>query len=369
MNVRIPDHVATIKRYQPGETVAQLQKKFGWKKVAVLWNNENTLGYSMKSREAVIEAYRRINFYPDAFSVELTNKLAQRLGKEPNQIVLGNGSESVLMLAIRAMCAGDDEFLTSHGSFFIVSNWVKVHRVRFLAMPLTDGYGFDLEGIRNRINRNTKMIYLANVNNPTGSMITRDELLAFMQHVPDHILVVVDEAYFEFSKALSPAFPDSLGMGFPNLLTVRTFSKAYGLAGVRLGFGVGHRSVIETMMKAKLTFEPSALAQAAGIGALDDTEFLNRTVRNNTKGLAFLTKELKRLNVQYVPSYGNFMMVLWKDKMQAKRIFHGLMKRGVLVRPIMPPIDHGIRVTVGKPEENHHFIEALADIISKERFE
>lgn len=363
MNIRIPDHIAAIKSYQPGKTIPQLQEEYGWEKVAILWNNENTLGYSPKSKQAVLDAYESINYYPDPTSRNLKQALADRYGKRPEEIFVGNGSESVLMQTIRAVCSGEDEFLTSEGGFVIIYNWARINNARCVAMPMTKGYEFDLEAIKNRINRNTKVIYLANVNNPTGTMISRAALDDFMQHVPDHILVIVDEAYFEYSEALHSDFPDSLAMDYDNILTLRTFSKAYGIAGVRLGFGIGHEKIIDALNKVKLTFEPTALAQAAGIGALQDTEFLKKSVDNNTQQIEYFYKEFSRLGIEYVHSYANFVMTVWKDKDQVMRIFNALMERGVLVRPLYDPISHCIRISVGKPEENQHCIAALEQVV------
>ena len=363
MNVQIPDHIAAIRSYQPGKTIPQLKEEYGWDKVAILWNNENTLGYSPKSKQAVIDAYESINYYPDPVSRDLKQALAKKYGKKPEQIFVGNGSESVLMQTLRAVCSGEDEFLTSEGGFVIIYNWAKINNVRCVSMPMTSTYEFDLEAIKSRINRNTKVIYLANVNNPTGTMITQAELDSFMQHVPDHILVIIDEAYFEYSEALHPDFPNSLKMDYPNILTLRTFSKAYGIAGVRLGFGVGNEKIIDALNKVKLTFEPTAMAQAAGIGALNDTEFLKQTIDNNTEQLKYFYKEFDRLGVKYVRSYANFIMTVWKDKEEVMQVFEKLMQRGVLVRPLYDPISHCIRISVGKPEENQHCVEALGEIL------
>lgn len=359
MNIQIPDHIATLKSYQPGKTIAQLKEEFGWERMAILWNNENTLGYSPRSQGAVIEAYEKINYYPDPHSSDLRRRLALRFGKKTEEIILGNGSESILMLAIRAICSGEDEFLTSRGSFLIVYNWARINNIRCVAMPLTDEYAFDLDAIKSRINRNTKLIYLANANNPTGTIITKSELTAFMQSIPDHILVIVDEAYFEFSEAITDDYPDSLEMDFPNILTLRTFSKAYGIAGVRLGYGIGHPKVIESMAKAKLTFEPSALAQAAGIGALQDEEFLNKTIENNLIGLDYFYQEFDRLGVDYIPSFGNFIMTVWESPEQVNEIFNKLMKRGVLVRPLAGNLENCIRISIGRRDENEWLIENL----------
>ncbi len=363
MNIQIPDHIAAIKSYQPGKTIPQLQEEFGWDRVAILWNNENTLGYSTKSKEAVIKAYEQINFYPDPLSIDLRVALSARLNKPESQIILGNGSESLLMLAIRAICCGEDEFLTSEGGFMIVYNWARINNIRCVSMPMTEGYGFDLEAIKSRITRNTKIIYLANCNNPTGTMINRAEFEDFMQHVPEHVLVIADEAYYEFTTDLVDDFPDTLGMGYPNVLSLRTFSKAYGIAGVRLGYGIGHERIIDSMMKAKLTFEPTALAQAAGMGALEDEEFLRKTLDNNSAGLKYYYNELGKLGVKFIPSYGNFVMTVWKDKKTVDGVFQKLMEKGVLVRPLLGPLEHCVRISVGRPEENEHCIEVLGEIL------
>lgn len=365
MNIQIPEHIAAIRSYQPGKTIPQLQEEYGWDKVAILWNNENTLGYSPKSKQAVIDAYESINYYPDPVGRDLKQALAERYGKKPEEIFLGNGSESVLMQAIRATCSGDDEFLTSEGGFVIIYNWAKINHTRCVAMPLTSEYAFDLAAIKNRINRDTKVIYLANVNNPTGTMITRNELDLFMQTIPDHILVIIDEAYFEYSTALHPDFPNSLEMDYSNILTLRTFSKAYGIAGVRLGFGIGHEKLISALNKVKLTFEPTALAQAAGLGALQDDAFLKMSIENNTEQLHYFYREFDRLGIKYVPSFANFIMTVWKDKEEVMRIFNRLMEKGVLVRPLYDPVSHCIRISVGKPEENLHCVAALVEVLSQ----
>ena len=362
-NIRIPDHISALKTYQPGKTIPQLKQEYGWEKVSILWNNENTLGYSPKSKNAVLEAYEGINYYPDPLSIQLRERLAHKHGKSIDHIMLGNGSESVLMLAIRALCSGDDEFLTSEGGFMIIYNWSRINNVRCVTTPMTDGYGFDLDAIKNRINRNTKIIYLANANNPTGTMLSKSALEAFIQQVPDHILIIVDEAYFEFSEALVRDFPNASKWDYPNVLSLRTFSKAYGIAGVRLGYGVGHPKIIESMMKAKLTFEPTALAQAAGLGALEDQEFVQKTIENNNSGIQYFYSEFDRLKVKYVPSFANFVLTVWNSNDEVNRIFSELLKEGVLVRPAMAPIDHCIRVSVGRPDENEHFITALENIL------
>ena len=362
MNIQIPDHINSIKSYLPGKTIPQLQQEYGWEKVAILWNNENTLGYSPKSKEAVIKEYEHINYYPDPVSRDLKKVLAEKYGRTSEEIFLGNGSESVLMHAIRAFCSGDDEFLTSEGAFVIIYNWARINNARCVTLPMTEGYSFDLVAIKKRITRNTKVIYLANVNNPTGTMISKEELNNFISSIPDHILVIIDEAYFEYSEALHPDFPNSLSLDFSNILTLRTFSKAYGIAGVRLGMGIGNAQIIDALNKVKLTFEPTALAQAAGLGAIEDKVFLKKSIENNTDQLNYFYRELDALGIKYVTSYANFIMTVWNSKEEVMKIFNSLMERGVLVRPLYGPISHCIRISVGKPEENQQCIEALREL-------
>lgn len=361
-DIRIPDHIAAIRAYDPGKTIPQLKEEYGWDKVSILWNNENTLGFSEKSKKAVLEAYEGINYYPDPLSLQLRNQLALKHNKLLEEIVVGNGSESLIMLAIRALCSGEDEFLTSEGTFMIIYNWCKINNIRCVTTPLTEKYSFDLDAIKNRINRNTKVIYLANANNPTGTMISKNDLEQFIQHIPDHILIIVDEAYYEFSESLSSEFPNSIDMEYPNVLSLRTLSKAYGIAGARLGYGVAHPKIVRAMMKSQLTFEPSTLAQAAGLGALEDTDFVAKTIENNQQGIDFFYSQFQALSINYIPSFANFVMTVWDSADEVMKIFEALRSKGVLVRPLPPPLDHCIRISVGRPDENHHVIETLKGV-------
>lgn len=359
MNIRIPDNIKALKNYDPGRSIKQLKEEFNWERTAILWNNENTLGASKKAIAAVQEIGDRVNYYPDSTGHALCRKLALRLGRRPEEIILGNGSESVLMNAIRATCANEDEMLTSEGSFVVVYNWARINNIRCVSMPMAEDYSFDLDAIKSRININTKVIYLANVNNPTGTKIKTDELVNFIKAIPDDILIIVDEAYFEFSSYLDLKFPDSTKLDFPNLLTLRTFSKAYGIAGVRLGYGIGRPEIIEAMNKVKLTFEPGVLAQAAGIGALQDEEFLEKTLRNNSQEMRKLSSAFDEIGIRYVPSLGNFIMTIWDSPEQVTEITDMLMKKGVLIRALGGPLAHCTRISIGRPDENDWLIENL----------
>ena len=361
--IQVPGHIKSIQSYQPGKTIEELVSENNWKEYAVLWNNENTLGVSPKAIKAVQEALDGSNYYPDPRARELCGKIAAKVGRSPEEIILSNGSEGLLMSIIRAFCSGDDEFLTSQGTFVIIYNWAKVNNVFCRTVPLSEGYGFDLESILKAINRQTKMIYLSNINNPTGTMISKVDLIAFLEKVPENILVIVDEAYFEFSQDLSDDFPDCTTLGFPNVLSLRTFSKVYGIAGVRLGYAIASREIIDTLYKARLTFEPGNLAQASGMGAIQDDNFLNKTLKNNREALSYYYHEFDKLGINYIPSFGNFVMTALDSESEAKRIFEELLKRGVFVRHLGGPLSHCIRISMGRPEENELCIRMLKEVI------
>lgn len=364
MNVKVPQHIQDLKSYNPGKTVSELVKQYNLGEIAVLWNNENNFGTSPKAVEAMQAVLKDSYLYPDPLSMKLREKIARQIGKNSQNIVVGNGSEGLLMNIFKAFCKDDDQILTSEGTFVITYVWSQINDLDCKKVPMTLDYRYDAEGIVNAVDDNTKIVYLANSNNPTGSMITKAELRFIMENVPPHVLVIADEAYFEYSVVLSDEFADSTKFDYPNLITLRTFSKAYGIAGVRVGYAIGDEKIISTLLKVKLTFEPSNVAQAAGIGALKDDEFLQKTVGNNSKGLAFLYQNLDRLGVKYIPSYANFVMIDFEDEKKASRITQNLLERGVFVR-LLPAfrLPHCIRVSVGLPEENELFIRKLEEVI------
>ncbi len=360
MKITIPPHIATLRGYQPGKPIEQLIQENNWERYAILWNNENPLGSSPKAKEAVTNAFDGSNFYPDPLSLELRQALANKLGKKVENIVVGNGSEGLLMNILKAFCYGDDELLTSSGSFVIIYIWSKICGIPVKQIPLTTDYRYDMEGLKANITEKTKVIYLCNINNPTGAMITREELEDFMRFVPEHVLVIVDEAYFEFSASLHDDFPDSITMGYDNIITLRTFSKAYGIAAARIGYAIAHKDLIKPLLNVSLTFEPSNLAQAAGLGALTDDEFLQRTLDNNKKGIQYFYKEFHRLGLKYIPSFGNFVMIDCGTAERVQEIVDYLKARGVFVRPLNSSgLPHCLRISVGRQEENQYCVEVL----------
>ena len=364
--IQIPENITELKSYKPGKPLSQVIEELGLTEVAVLWNNENNFGPSPKAMEFVTASLSNSHVYPDPVCTELRNLLAAKWNRKFEQVAVGNGSESIFNNLFNAFFENGDELLTCSGTFVAVYIWAKANNVKVQTVPLSDGFTFDLDALYNAIYDKTKAIYLSNPNNPTGAMIPEQDLKAFIEKVPSNVLIIVDEAYFEFAHDLSTEFPNSASYNYENVLTLRTFSKAYGIAAIRIGYAIGHEKLIEAIMKVKLTFEPSNLDQAAGIGALSDEEYLNKTIENNTTEIKKYYQTFEALNLNYTPSFGNFVMLNFENEETVHFYFEELMKLGVFVRPLKAfGLPHCLRITVGLPRENEMCIEALTEIASR----
>jgi len=289
--------------------------------------------------------------------------LADRFKVQSNNVILGAGSESIIACIVRAFLLDDDEVITCEGTFLgfnilVDSRGVLTHRV-----PLTSGLCFDLDGIATQINERTKIIYVANPNNPTGTYVTQSQFERFIEKVPKHVLVIWDEAYFEYAIDHDD-YPDSMAYRLDNVITLRTFSKAYGLAGLRLGYGLAHQSLIESILKVRLPFEPSVPALVAGNTALMDEEHLKYALDMNRKELPRVFNHLEKLGLNPVPAAGNFIMLRRPSAASADAMVEALMKLGLVVRGLRPfGFPDGIRITVGTPEANDALIAGLDEIM------
>ena len=294
----------------PGKPIEEVQREYGLTDVIKLASNENPLGPSPKVVAALHEALPGLNFYPDAQAYALTRGIAARHGVAPDMVRVGNGADGL----IRELCVSylndDDEVLTSTASFPVYDISTAVMRARMVKTPLKD-LRFDLDAIAAAITDRTKLIFLCNPNNPTGTIVTADEVAEFMRRVPGHVIVVFDEAYYEFVD--SPDYPDSLAYvksgRYPNVVVLRTFSKAYGIAGIRLGYGIAQPELLAPLRATTESFPVNRLAQVAGLAALEDDEFMARTIAVNAAGRAYLYREFDRLGLAYVPSHTNFILV------------------------------------------------------------
>jgi len=358
--VTIPPNIRELVPYKPGKPVARIVEELGLKEWAVLWNNENNLGASPRVQECIIEALGSVHLYPDPVSSELRQRIAEKCNCSADEVVVNNGSETLLDNLFRAFFDHGDELLTCEGTFVALYIWAKSNKVPVTKIPLSKGYGFDAQHLAESVTPKTKAVYIANPNNPTGSMLGRDELTWFIETMPEDLLIIVDEAYYEYARVISPDFPDSFAMRRPNVLTLRTFSKAYGIAGLRIGYALGHPTLIEAMSKVKMTFTPSVLAQVAALGALEDERHLQHVVTLNKAALQQFYTAFHEAELKYVPSYGNFAMLDLETQEFAKKFTETMMHRGVFVRHLPAfGLPHCVRISTGTKAENELLVKAL----------
>ena len=358
----VPPYIESLEPYKPGKPIAELQKELGITSVVKLASNENPLGPSPLALEAMFHAGEDLHRYPNG-GLELREDLARRFRLKLGNVVAGSGSEGIMSNIIRAFLCDDDEVLTSEGTFVGFYVLARSRGTRLVTVPLKE-YHFDLDAIASRINQHTKIIYLANPNNPTGTIFTRAEFDAFIKRVPPHVLIILDEAYFEYAQR-SPDYPDSMAYRYDNVITLRTFSKAYGIAGIRIGYGFAHETLITNLLKVKLPFEPSTLAQAAGIGALSDEGFLRRTLEVNEEGKRTLIPLLRGLGLTTVPTEANFVCVPLAGEESADALYRGLLSHGVIIRPLRAfGLPHCVRITIGTAEQNRTLLDALRSVIA-----
>jgi histidinol-phosphate aminotransferase len=358
----VPSYIQNLANYVPGKPIDEVQREMGISEVIKLASNENSLGPSPRAMAAMRQAMKNIHRYPDANGYVLRNKLAEKYNVKIDNVVLGAGSEGIMSTIIRTFLLSDDEIISAQNSFIgfrVLANTSgkKIHWV-----PMKN-HRYDLQALANQINDYTKLIYIANPDNPMGTYITREEFDSFYQHVPERVLIILDEAYFEFAQS-TPNYPDSMTYRYDNVITLRTFSKAYGLAGARIGYGFAHEELINNLLKVKVPFEPSYLAQVAGYASLDDTSFLNKTIDLNTSGMDYMMNELKTLGIQFVHSITNFITTVWDSENKATSITKSLLKKGVIVRHLTPfGWRNCIRVSIGLKKENQQFITAISEIL------
>jgi len=358
-----PPYIRDLPAYAPGKPIEEAAREFGLPEASIikLASNENPLGMGAKARAAVIGALENGARYPDGHAFTLREALVSKLGVASDQLVLGNGSSDLIVMAAAAVLTAGTSAVISQYGFSAYVPAVRVQGADLLVAPARD-FGHDLDAMLAAIRSDTKLVYIANPNNPTGTMLSPAQLKAFLVAAPDDVIVVLDEAYREYQT--DDQRPDSIAWldEHPNLLIFRTMSKAYGLAGLRIGFAIGSAPVAGLVNRVRQTFNTNLLAQAAAIAALDDQEHLDQTYAVNLAGLRQLYQGFEELGLNYTPSAGNFVMVAVPD---AGPIYRALLERGVIVRSLRPNYnlpDH-LRVSVGRPEENRRFLQAIAEVL------
>jgi len=353
----VPPYIESLRPYEAGRSIEEVQREFGLRQVAKLASNENPLGPSPLALKAISHVLAKINIYPNG-GLDLRRVLAREFDLKVENVITGNGSEGIMSNIIRTFLCDEDEVLTTDAAFIGFQVLAKSRGVRYRTVPYRDWH-YDLEALAREVNERTKIIYLANPNNPTGTIFTKHEFDEFYRHVPERVLIILDEAYFEYAQD-NPRYPDSMHYRYDNVITLRTFSKIYGLAGVRIGYGFAHEELIANLLKVKLPFEPSTLAQAAGIAALADKEFQHRSLELNARGIKFLSASLREMGFVVVPSEANFIMIPLASEEQAARMTRDLMAQGVIVRPLKNwGLPGCIRISTGTDDDNRRAIAAV----------
>lgn len=355
--------VRGLSPYQPGKPIEELEREYGVKNAIKLASNENPLGPSPRAMEAAARAIADSARYPDGAGTLLKRALAAHLAVRPAQVTLGNGSNDILELAARTFAGPGDEVMFSQHAFAVYPIATQAVGATAVVTPAHE-WGYDLDAIADRISARTKLIFVANPNNPTGTWLPEAALRAFLARVPERVIVVLDEAYFEYVEQRDYPNGIALLLDHPNVIVARTFSKAYGLAGLRIGYGISRPEIADLLNRVRQPFNVSHVGQAAAVAALDDAEHLARARETNREGMRQLTAGFTRQGLDFIPSVGNFVSV--RLPRPGLEIYEALLREGVIVRPVtnygMP--EH-LRITVGLPEENERFLSALARVLAR----
>jgi histidinol-phosphate aminotransferase len=363
LKIKIKPELSDLETYKPGKPIEEVKRELGVDRAIKLASNENPFGPSKKVREALYEKIQDVNRYPDGGCYYLREKLAKTLHVKGDQIIFGNGSDELIVFAVRALLDKGDEVIIAHPTFVIYRIVSKAAGIKINMVPLQD-YHYNLEGMEAAISSDTKMIFIANPDNPTGTYNTIKEIEKFLDSIPDNIIVLIDEAYFEYAQSRYKDYPNSMNyFRKKNIIITRTFSKAYGLAGLRIGYGISQAQIIELMNKVREPFNVNSLAQEAAIAALEDTQHLSKVLEKTEKGEKQLYQGFTRLGIEYIPSATNFISV--KLGPQSESIVNEMMKYGVITRYLGAwGLPEHIRITIGTEKENEKLLNVLEKIQS-----
>ena len=366
MRSLMPPHVAGIHPYVPGKPVEEVERELGIRESVKLASNENPLGPSPRAVEAIRSALPSLHLYPHGDGYRLRVRIAERLGLDPAWVILGNGSTEIIEIVAKAFLDRDDSGVVGDKAFLMYEIAIRAVNGNVRSVPFR-GMTHDLPALSAAVDDRTKLVYLANPNNPTGTYNRAGEFAEFLNAIPEDVIVVVDEAYHEYMDAAD--YPDVLAVlkgGRENLLVLRTFSKIYGLAGLRIGYGIGAPRLLDALHRVRSPFNTSSLAQIGGMAALEDEEFVARSREINRKERCRLYEELCRRGFGVTPSVANFHLVdLGAD---AEALYARLLREGVIVRTLRPyRLPTSVRITVGTPSDNDTLLRALDRVIGSER--
>ena len=362
-----PEYVRGIAPYQGGRPISEIAREFGFREseIVKLASNENPLGMSPKARQAMLAAAADLGRYPDGNGFELKAAITKRFSVPDSWITLGNGSNDILELAAHAFLQPDRESVYSQHSFAVYALATQATGAKAVVVPATAGLGHALAAMRRAVNDRTGVVWVANPNNPTGTFIPAAEVKAFIADIPHHVLVILDEAYTEYLSDADRYNAFEWVGQYPNLLVSRSFSKAYGLAGLRIGFGISQPAITDLLNRIRQPFNVNSLAQAAACAALFDDDFLAESKRVNLEGMRQIEAAAKELGLPFIPSWGNFLLIKMGSAPDAgMQVFKALLAKGVITRPVANyELPQWLRVSIGTREENEKFIAALQQVM------
>lgn len=361
MKVKVPEYISTIKPYVPGKPIEELEREYGIKDSIKLASNENPLGPSPMAVQAIRDGITNLNRYPDGSGYALIQKISEKINVRPGNIVLGNGSDEIIGMIARAFLQPGDEAILPQPTFLMYDIMIQCAGAVSLAVPLTS-LSIDLNAIKDKLTSNVRLILLCNPNNPTGTAFNRNDFEAFIKDIPSNVVIVLDEAYMEFVRDANCASGISYLDTDATLIVLRTFSKAYGLAGLRIGYGVMPEEISNFLNRVRQPFNTNSLAQAGAIAALDDEPFLQKTIRLVHEGVDYFYDALSKMGVAYFETQANFLLV--DVQRNADDVYEEMLKLGIIVRSMTSyGFPSYIRVNVGLESENKRFIEALEKVI------
>jgi len=359
---QVPPHIQRLRPYVPGKPVEEVEREYGLTDVVKLASNENPLGPSPRALEAIRNAFGSMPMYPDGACYTLVHALARHLEVEPENVIVGNGSDEIIHFLGLTYVRPGDQVMTGDPSFARYEPAALMHQAEYVLVPLKE-HRFDLEAMAERLTDRTRIVFIANPNNPTGTMVTRREVERFLDRVPEQTIVVLDEAYYEYVD--DPEYPHSLDYFRQgrNVVILRTFSKIYALAAVRVGYGIARPEIIQALHQVREPFNVNTLAQVAAIASLEDSEQVPRSRQANIEGREYLYREFRRLGLEHVPTQANF--ILLDVKRPGREVFETLLRRGVIIRPghLLSLPDSILRVSIGTPEQNARFIRELEAVL------
>lgn len=360
-------HLLSLEPYPPGKPIEEVQREYGLEEVIKLASNENPLGPSPKAQKAMAHAAAEMNLYPDGAGFYLKRALARKLGVTPREIVLGNGSDEITLFLALAYLGPRFSAVTSDLAFVRYRMAAQLVGAEATIVPMKR-FRHDPAALAAAVQPSTRLIFIDNPCNPTGTIVNKSELARLLREIPERVLVVLDEAYHEYARH-DPQYPDTLALRkkHPNLIVKRTFSKAYGLAGLRIGYGIAHPAVIEDLERVRPPFNANRMAQAAALAALEDTAWLGRVVRTNDEGKEQLAKLFKDVGLKAVPTWANFFLVdLSKTEFAGMELYQALLEEGIIVRPMGGyGLERFVRISIGTRAENNKLAQVLTDLLSR----